>query len=445
MVGYSILLILVNSFGGILGIEQAQASSITPTSIISLTNQERSSLGLNSLDNNSKLAAAALAKANDMFEKQYWDHFGPNGETPWQFIRGAGYNYVYAGENLAKGFRTSEGVHEAWMASPTHKANIVSANYKDIGVAVVDGILQGKQTTLVVQMFGNLTTEVAGAVEESKSSSNEEKVTSGDAKVTVGKEEGEIKSIKINSPENNAILNDPSIDVKGEVTNITGEYTVEIFDNAKSVGETTSESDNWEFDKESDWEEGDHTVKASVKGENAESEEVSFTIDSTPPEIKKETIAVTNEDEKFVISLEIEGEWKDVTVVSGDITKTIKYEELEEGGISFELDKFSLGSSTKILSTDVLGNMAELDISEYFPMEDEEKGIIPSLSIIKTDLGDKISIGIVAFIFFLLCIELFVYMRKGKIHKVKSELFTIGTWWLILAVAVFNGFTGIIN
>ena len=89
---YSLVLVFVNSFGGFLGIDQAKASSISSANIIALTNQERSSQGLNTLNNNSQLAAAALAKANDMFEKQYWDHFGPNGETPWQFIRAAGYN-----------------------------------------------------------------------------------------------------------------------------------------------------------------------------------------------------------------------------------------------------------------------------------------------------------------------------------------------------------------
>jgi hypothetical protein len=444
LVGYSIVLILVNSFGGLLGIEQAAASNITSNTIISLTNQERTSLGLNTLKNNSQLAAAALAKANNMFEEQYWDHFGPNGETPWQFIRGAGYNYVYAGENLAKGFRTSEGVHEAWMASPTHKANIVSANYKDIGIAVVDGVLEGKQTTLVVQMFGNLTTEVAGAVQEPESVPKKEIVTTGDAKVTVGKEKGEIKSIKINSPENNAILNDPAMDVKGEVTNITGEYTVQIFDNEKKVGEATADSEKWVVDKKSDWSEGEHEIVATVQGEDVKSEEVLFEIDSTPPEIKKDTITVTREEEKFVVSFELEGEWKDVTLVSGDNSITFSADDVENNTVAFELVKSTLGSSSTILATDVLGNMTELDVSEYFPME-EESSFIHSLSIVKTDLGDKISIGIVAFIFLLLCIEIFVYMRKGRIHQVKGELFTIGTWWLILAIAVFNGFTGIIT
>jgi uncharacterized protein YkwD len=134
---YSIFLILVNSFGSFLGIPQTYASEITQTNIIYLANQSRSSGGLKTLSANTQLAAAALAKANNMFELQYWDHYGPNGETPWQFIRAAGYDYVYAGENLAKGFQTAEGVHEAWMASESHRANIMSSYYEDIGVAVV--------------------------------------------------------------------------------------------------------------------------------------------------------------------------------------------------------------------------------------------------------------------------------------------------------------------
>ena len=156
LVLYTIILVVVNSFGGFFGIQKVSASDITSTNIVALTNQERASVGLNTLTQNSKLAAAAMAKAQNMFDQQYWDHFGHNGETPWQFIIAEGYNYVYAGENLAKGFRTSEGVVEAWMASPTHKENLLSKNYKEIGIAVMDGVLLGKQTTLVVQMFGNL-------------------------------------------------------------------------------------------------------------------------------------------------------------------------------------------------------------------------------------------------------------------------------------------------
>ncbi|MCD6301607.1 MAG: hypothetical protein J7L82_06015, partial [Staphylothermus sp.] len=209
---YSVILILVNSFGGLIGIPQAYASSITSSNIIVLTNQARSSYGLNTLSNNGKLEAAALAKANNMFELQYWDHFGPNGESPWQFIKAAGYNYVYAGENLARGFRTSEGVHEAWMSSPTHKANIVSPNYEDIGVSVVTGVLEGSQTILVVQMFGNLSMPQSSTPITVPDTSEE-----SEPDTYTPTEFGQIKAIMIKEPKTGDLLTDPSVNVKGEV------------------------------------------------------------------------------------------------------------------------------------------------------------------------------------------------------------------------------------
>ena len=71
------------------------------------------------------------------------------------------------------------------MNSPTHRANIVNGRYREIGVAVLEGELEGQETTLVVQMFGtplsssyqsedNLT--VANKAEENLALSNEPEV-----------------------------------------------------------------------------------------------------------------------------------------------------------------------------------------------------------------------------------------------------------------------------
>jgi len=95
-----------------------------------------------------------MAKAQDMFAKNYWAHTAPDGTTGWSFISAAGYNYTAAGENLAKGFYTSSAVIDGWMASPTHKENVLSPQYKDAGYAVVDGVLQGDEVTLVVALYG---------------------------------------------------------------------------------------------------------------------------------------------------------------------------------------------------------------------------------------------------------------------------------------------------
>lgn len=131
------------------------AGSISPVELTSYVNSARISHELAPLKYNKKLERAAYQKGLDMFAKQYWAHYGPNKESPWQFIAESGYSYVFAGENLAKGYSDSRGVHEAWMASPSHRENILDGNYSEIGIAVLKGTLQGSDTYLVVQMFGN--------------------------------------------------------------------------------------------------------------------------------------------------------------------------------------------------------------------------------------------------------------------------------------------------
>lgn len=128
---------------------------ISVSQLLEFTNERRSKLGEPPLRLNEELANAASSKAKDMFAKDYWAHRSPDGKTPWFFIKQAGYDYIYAGENLARGFTTASDIVDAWMASETHRENVVSSNYTDIGFAVEKGALNGEETVLVVQMFGN--------------------------------------------------------------------------------------------------------------------------------------------------------------------------------------------------------------------------------------------------------------------------------------------------
>jgi len=131
------------------------ATDINVQQLLGGTNAKRQEAGLSPLTLNSTLSVAAANKAADMFAKNYWAHNSPVGATPWDFVTGAGYRYTVAGENLAKNFSTSQGVVDAWMASPSHRANILKAGYRDVGLAVVNGTLNGEETTLVVEMFGS--------------------------------------------------------------------------------------------------------------------------------------------------------------------------------------------------------------------------------------------------------------------------------------------------
>ncbi len=132
------------------------AAQIPAQKIVELTNIERAKFQLPPLKLNTYLSDAATRKAADMFAKDYWAHVSPTGTQPWSFILASGYNYLHAGENLARDFTSADAIVQAWMNSPSHRENLLSSRYQDIGVAVVDGKLEGSETTLVVQMFGTL-------------------------------------------------------------------------------------------------------------------------------------------------------------------------------------------------------------------------------------------------------------------------------------------------
>ncbi|MEI8232981.1 MAG: CAP domain-containing protein [bacterium] len=130
-------------------------STVTIDEVVRATNEQRASAGLKQLSYNEKLADAARRKAANMFSENYWAHNSPSGKSPWVWFKDAGYNYVYAGENLAKDFGSTSAMMSAWMASPTHRDNVISSKYSEIGVAVVPGSLEGQDTVLVVQLFGS--------------------------------------------------------------------------------------------------------------------------------------------------------------------------------------------------------------------------------------------------------------------------------------------------
>ncbi len=135
---------------GVLG----YASSINMKDLLVDSNKMRTDRGLSALRVNAKLTEAAQEKAANMFKDQYWAHVSPSGSEPWDFILKQNYDYTYAGENLAKNFSTSQDVVTAWYNSPSHRENLLSPNYDEVGFAVVNGVLDGYETTLVVQMFG---------------------------------------------------------------------------------------------------------------------------------------------------------------------------------------------------------------------------------------------------------------------------------------------------
>jgi hypothetical protein len=131
----------------------AYLAGVSPEKIIELTNIEREKQNIEPLLANQILAQAANDKALSIFQNQIFGHnIGSKKFSQW--IKDAGYNYIYAGENLAINFITDQGIVDAWMKSPLHMKNVINQNFKEIGVAVVKGNFENAETILVVQIFG---------------------------------------------------------------------------------------------------------------------------------------------------------------------------------------------------------------------------------------------------------------------------------------------------
>ncbi len=129
-------------------------STVVPSLVIRLTNEERASDHLPALQPSRALAAAAQAKADDMAARGYFAHNTPEGRLPWIWLEQAGYDYESAGENLAVNYYQSETVTTAWMQSSAHRANILRKEFTEIGIGVARGEYQDAPALFVVQFFG---------------------------------------------------------------------------------------------------------------------------------------------------------------------------------------------------------------------------------------------------------------------------------------------------
>ncbi len=155
LLSVTIAIFVCSSFGAHLLQNNAKiTATVYPAVLVDLTNQDRAANNAPTLAISPVLQHAAQLKADDMATKSYFAHTSPTGITPWHWFEEAGYTYIYAGENLAVHFDDSDPVEQAWLASPTHRANILNSHYSEIGIATAQANFEGTPTTFVVEMFG---------------------------------------------------------------------------------------------------------------------------------------------------------------------------------------------------------------------------------------------------------------------------------------------------
>jgi uncharacterized protein YkwD len=132
-------------------------------STLCLLNRERRAHHLRSLRFNHKLALAGQRHARDMVQNDYFSHDTPSGQTFVQRIFNTHYVPASAswflGENLAWGDHresTPREIVRAWMRSPAHRHNILTATFREIGIAIVAGAPVGgvKRAATYATEFG---------------------------------------------------------------------------------------------------------------------------------------------------------------------------------------------------------------------------------------------------------------------------------------------------
>lgn len=222
-------------------------AAVLPAVLVDMTNTQRLAEGGKILAVNPTLEAAALMKAKDMAENQYFAHTSPTGLTPWYWFTKAGYRFVYAGENLAVNFTESIDVKNAWVASPSHHANLISDKFDEVGIATYQGIYEGQPTTFVVQLFGKRPqakiTLVNNNIAKSKVSNSEvtTDLKASDFVPEVKGESVEVDQISIDTrePAPVLVLNEPTFAVAQNLNEVDGPRSLQSDHSALTKYSTT--------------------------------------------------------------------------------------------------------------------------------------------------------------------------------------------------------------
>jgi hypothetical protein len=219
------------------------------------------------------------------------------------------------------------------------------------------------------------------------------------------------------------------------------DYTVELYDLDKEIGNTKDTDDKWEYSSEDEWEDGKHSLEAKVKGTNVVSKTVGFTVDTKAPIIRRESLEVIRDDNNFILSFDTDESWYELTVLNGDQKISFLSAEVDD----IVLNDFDPKDKVVLSISDQAGNIAEIDISEYFldGETDNYSNFNISLLINSLKSSQGINITVVGFILILLAIEVFILWKKGKLSKNLGDLFVIALWITILTIGIFKGFGGI--
>lgn len=325
MIFYVLTIFALNIFLTQIGAFKTNAD-ITIQELLEMHNEKRYEKGLIGLVYNSQLSESATQKAKAMLDSDCWSHYCPDGKSPWDFFKSAGYLYTYAGENLAEGFSTTKNVMNAWMNSPTHRDNILNGNYTEIGFGFAYGRYQGKSNNVVVVVhFGT------PAFPEFASTQSDTSVA------------GEVfeSSIQITNPKNESILNTSELIISGNVQPEGSEVIIDV--NNAEKGRVIAEGKNFTYKSPDQYADGDYLIQAKVKNSliDISSQIVRITLDGQKPLVFENSIQTSIHNESsFVITL----------------STTLDAIKIDATPLPFQISQTQSGSWKLYFSNDVLEN-----------------------------------------------------------------------------------------
>ncbi len=310
--------------------------------VIKLTNIERANAGLQPLKPNSQLADAAQDHSEDMAKDDFFSHTGVDGSNVASRVQDSGYQYSTVGENIAAGQKTAAEVVEGWMNSPGHRANILNANYTEIGI----GYEYLENDTGSVN-YNRYWTQVFGT------SLNSNQGTTSEPFVPENSEPTPEENI-----DNSADINEqPNLEVELEDSDSTPEVEVELEDN-----DSTPEV-------EIELEDNDSTPEVEVELENSGQSEIT-------EENSDDSFDLNNSNtfEKYKYSFDqpsdvLIGKSESVTLAGGDDAIAIfdsPGNDVVVLGEIFQSDFSDMGGNSSLgMAMEGYDNYESIDIMEY--------------------------------------------------------------------------------
>jgi hypothetical protein len=236
-------------------VAQTSDKGININTLLNAHNKERQNLGVSELELNSLLSTSAQQKAETMLSLNCWDHYCPKEKSPWEYFKETGYEYVFAGENLAEGFYDIDNLMKAWMNSSSHRENLLKSEYLEVGFGIAYGNYQGNDNNIIIVAHF------------------------GAQKQMVKTELSDAGELIIKNPENGTIFNISDIKIDGQVKGLDAVYIVKdgVFNGVANVN-----SGIFTYDL-TGLTDGDHQIYALSfveNGDKRQSNIVSFKINS---------------------------------------------------------------------------------------------------------------------------------------------------------------------